>query len=119
MSWKRAGRRKLVPLLIWSNPGRYILVPVPPVRGFEALGQLLPGLIRDACLPFPVNPAVGTILPWGLWEEEERQKVVGCMAAGELRLPKERRVAHREVAQGASPKTLPGSFSRSRVFFLD
>ena len=74
------------------------MVTVSPTRAFVVLGQLLPGPTGDACSLVLVNPAVGVILPQGLWEEE-RQKVVGCLATGNLQ-------THREVAQGASPPPL-------------
>ena len=49
------------------------------------------------------DPAAGVILPCGLQEEEEKQKVVGCLTTGDLRPPKEGLVVHKEVAQGVSP----------------
>ena len=47
------GKRLVVkdgsPPPVWFHRGHYAVVPVPPVRGFEALGQLLPGPTRDTC----------------------------------------------------------------------
>lgn len=78
-----------------------------PAKAFVLQERLLPGLTRGTCSLVLVNPPVGAILPLGLQEEErERQKLVGCLAAGDLQPPKEVLVEYREVAQGASPQPL-------------
>ena len=104
--WKRAGIKDWSPILYGPIRGNTLQVPASTVRAFVALGKLLPGSTGDDCSPVMMNSAVGAILPWGLQEEEEKLKAVGCLAFGDFWPPKEGPVAHREVIQGVSPQPL-------------
>ena len=76
------------------------MVPVSPIRAFAMLEWLLPVLTGDICSSVLVNLAVGLILPWETQEqkEEEKQKVVGYLASGDLRLLELGPAAHKVVA---------------------
>ena len=92
--------KKLVPPLVWSHWGQLAVVTVSPTRAFAMLEWLLPELSGDACSLVLVNLAVGVILPWELQKQKEdkKQKAVGHLASGDLRLPEVGLAAHKVVA---------------------